>query len=145
MNESKEDRITRLSKELLTLSRDSIAVNMRFLDRALDRLDCIDYTGSLATDGKSLFYDKRFLLKRYKETGEMPTRDYLHILFHCIFRHMFVGPSIRRNVWDLACDIAVESAISTLELDIVKSQRERDQQAASGLIEISTEQLIAEQ
>ncbi len=144
MPENTDDKIDRLSKELLKLSHDSIAVEMRFLGRALNRLVCRSYEGTLATDGRSLFYDKTYLLKKYKDTGEAPTRDYLHILLHCVFRHMFVGPGIRKDVWNLACDIAVESAISAFGPDTAKSAREPGQQAASKLIRISTEHLTAE-
>ena len=47
------------------------------------------------------------------------THRYLHIILHCIFRHAYVGPAIRRPVWNLACDIAVEQMIQELHLKCI--------------------------
>ena len=50
-------------------------------------------------------------------------RDYLHIVLHCVFRHLFTSANIDRRCWDLACDIAVESAIEDLHLESAACNR----------------------
>ena len=50
-------------------------------------------------------------------------RDYLHIVLHCVFRHLFAGGDLDRRCWDLACDIAVESAIDELHLESAACNR----------------------
>ena len=54
-------------------------------------------------------------------------RDYLHMVMHCVFRHMYMDPSLNRPYWDLACDIAVENVITELGLKSVAAPRERQQ------------------
>ena len=38
----------------------------------------------------------------------------MHVLLHCIFRHPFVNTLLDHDLWDLACDIAVENIISSM-------------------------------
>lgn len=82
---------------------------------------------TLLTDGKHLFYDPVHVLESYKAAREIPVRDYLHIVMHCVFRHMYMDPSLNRPYWDLACDIAVENVITDLNLQAVTTARELQQ------------------
>ena len=43
-------------------------------------------------------------------------RLYLHIVMHCVYRHMFMSLTLERPLWDLACDIAIENVISEFGL-----------------------------
>ena len=54
------------------------------------------------------------VLRCYKTDRRIPVRDCLHIIFHCIYRHMFVHTLVDHVAWDLACDIAVEACITGL-------------------------------
>lgn len=54
-------------------------------------------------------------------------RDYLHIVLHCVFQHMYIAPTLEHPYWDLACDIAVENVITELGLKSVTTPRERMQ------------------
>lgn len=110
-------RIENLAHEVIVLSRNTLMVNLRFLDLALSQFQYIS-TGrvSIATDGYHLFYNPIHILSVYKKRKEASVRDYLHIVLHCVFRHMYFGPGLDRTVWDLACDIAVESVINELGL-----------------------------
>lgn len=54
-------------------------------------------------------------------------RNYLHMVMHCVFLHMFVDPTLNRPYWDLACDIAVENIITELGLRAVTTAREKQQ------------------
>lgn len=122
------DKILSLAREILALSRNTLLVNLRFLDAALSRLSWVPLEKStLMTDGKHIFYNPRHLLSCYKTAKEIPVRDYLHMVLHCVFRHMCMDPTLNRLYWDLACDIAVENVITELGLKAVTAPRERQQ------------------
>ena len=119
-------KIDKLAGDVLKLSRNTLLVNLRFLDAALAQLiPAIRNEGNMGTDGKYFIYNPKYILKQYKEEKELPVRDYLHLIMHCIFRHMYVGPAIDRNLWNLSCDIAVEAVIT--ELDVKSMQAKRQQ------------------
>jgi predicted metal-dependent peptidase len=127
----KYERIIKLSREVLQFSRNTIIVNLRFLDAALSRLLSVSNNEILfGTDGRYIVYNPDYLLKRYTENANSITHDYLHTLLHCIFRHNFVDPKINRRIWNLASDIAVENIINSLNVRFAeidgKDARERE-------------------
>ena len=124
----KAEKLNKLAKDVLILSRNTLLVNLRFLDAALSQFEFFPIEEStLLTDGKHIFYNPRHILENYKTAKEIPVRDYLHMVMHCVFRHMYMDPSLNRPYWDLACDIAVENVITELGLKVVTTARERQQ------------------
>lgn len=124
----KQEKLNMLSKDVLILSRNTLLVNLRFLDTALSQFELFPIEEStLLTDGKHILYNPRHILENYKKAKEIPVRDYLHIVMHCVFRHMYMDPTLNRPYWDLACDIAVENVITELGLKAVTTARERQQ------------------
>ena len=124
----KQEKLNQLAKDVLHLSRNTLLVNLRFLDMALSQFTYHEVEdNTLLTDGKYLLYDPKHILRCYKSAKEIPVRDYLHIVMHCVFRHMFMDPTLNRVYWDLACDIAVENMITELNLKAVTTVRERQQ------------------
>lgn len=124
----KAEKLKRLAKDVLILSRNTLLVNLRFLDAALSQFEFFPIEEStLLTDGKHILYNPRHILENYKTAKEIPVRDYLHMVMHCVFRHMYMDPSLNRPYWDLACDIAVENMITELNLKAVSTPRERQQ------------------
>lgn len=124
----KAEKLKRLAKDVLILSRNTLLVNLRFLDAALSQFGFFPIEEStLLTDGKHILYNPRHILENYKSAKEIPVRDYLHMVMHCVFRHMYIDPSLNRPYWDLACDIAVENMITELNLKAVTTPRERQQ------------------
>lgn len=122
------DKKLSLAREILTLSRNTLLVNLRFLDAALSQFQWVPIeNGTLLTDGKHILYDPRHVISCYKSAKELPTRDYLHMVLHCVFRHMYMDPTLNRPYWDLACDIAVENVITELGLKAVSTAMERQQ------------------
>ena len=103
-------------------------MNLRFLENALSRLVFMQYHGTIATDMCHLYYDSNFILKNFKENDKNIIHQYLHIIMHCIFQHAFVNPAIKRPVWNLACDIAVEYAINGLDINNIDTSMESEQQ-----------------
>ena len=145
MNDERNEKLNKLALEVLRLSRNTMLVNLRFLDSALSRFEYIPTNEStLLTDGEHLLYNPEHVLKRYKHEKERPVRDYLHVVFHCIYRHMFMDPSLDRPLWDLACDIAVENIISELGLRSTSSEIESLQQSYISELKSKTKLLTAE-
>ena len=126
-----------LAREVITLSRDRLLVDMRFLDMAVSGFELRAYPGIIATDGELFFYDAYHVLHCYKQEPNRCIRDYLHTVLHCVFSHLFAGEGVDPRRWDCACDIAVESVINELspaslrchreefQRDIIKEYRER--------------------
>lgn len=127
MDEKNEkfNRADELAREILRLSRNTLLVNLRFLDMALSKFKLLPIQDiGFTTDGEHLAYDPFRVLKRYKDEKEAMIHDYLHAVFHCIFRHMYVHTLVDKRCWDIACDIAVEYSIHELHLPAVKIKRE---------------------
>lgn len=126
--EKTTNRVDELAKDVLTLARNTLLVNLRFLDAALSQFALESQPGStMATDGQTLYYDALHVLRSYRDEHAVPARDYLHLVMHCVFRHMYIHKNVEADVWDLACDIAVEHAISGLGLIAVSAEREKKQ------------------
>ena len=129
----RQEKLNKLARDVLTLSRNTLLVNLRFLDAALSQFELISIEEStLLTDGRHILYNPRHILDNYKREKEIPVRDYLHIVMHCVFKHMYMDPSLNRPYWDLACDIAVEYVITELNLKAVTTARERRRSAERG-------------
>ncbi len=140
-----KDDLNQLALETLKLSRNTLLVNLRFLDRALSSLTPIRLDGtSLMTDGRHILYDPRHVLKRYMLARETPTRDYLHVVLHCVFRHMYVNPTLNHKLWNLACDIAVENTITDLRLNALTTPVSRDQAGFLSQVKQKTKYMTAE-
>ena len=120
------EKIDQLAKDVLILSRNTLLVNLRFMDMALSQFDLFPIeTDTLLTDGKHILYNPKYVLRCYKTAKEIPVKDYLHIVLHCVFCHMFVDPALDHAYWDLACDIAVENVIGELGIRAVSAGREK--------------------
>lgn len=131
-----------LAAKVMSYSRDSILVNMRFLDVVLSALTPEPREGlaGFASDGVKIYYDPIFLLKKYKEEPAFAVRMYLHILFHLIFYHSFRFDRVDRQAWSLASDIAVEAAI--LELEMPGMTLSRDEKI-QGKLRVMREEISA--
>lgn len=114
-------QVLTLSEDVIKLARNSLVVNMRFMDKAISMLKPIPIPlmGGVAVDGESIGYDPVFILLSYKKAKELPVRQYLHMVFHCVFQHAFVSATLNEKLWNLACDIAVENMINDLDLPCV--------------------------
>jgi len=120
-------------------------LNLRFMDSAMSRLYQKEYTGTITTDGEWVYYDPVFLLKSYKSAKELPTHIYLHLVFHCVFQHFFVDKEkVDTELWNLACDIAVEATISDLNLKCICLQNDDKRKTELSLLKKKTKYLTAE-
>ncbi|MBQ7712698.1 MAG: metallopeptidase [Clostridia bacterium] len=129
-NNEQLQRVSSLAREVITHTRNALFVNLRFMDVALGQLTLEEMPLlPLCTNGTKFFYEPMHVLLTYERSREELARDYLHVVMHCIFCHFYVSPLINRPLWDLACDIAVESAITDLGLDATAAPREANQKA----------------
>lgn len=115
-----------LAQKVMGYARDTILVNMRFLDTALSAVTLKESQGlgGIACDGKMIYYDPVYILRKYKAEPGYAVRCYLHILFHMIFYHSFRYDKVEKEYWNLAADIAVENTI--LELSLPGNRMKRD-------------------
>lgn len=146
MKEEKEQKIAHLAQEILYLSRDSIIMNMRFMDAPLSRIVLSPRRGlrGMATDGMKLYYDDAFVLRRYKGEPACIVRIYLHSLLHLIFYHPFRYQEMETVYWDLAADIAVENVILEMNMTSMKLRRDTELRAALTNLKIRCGALTAE-
>lgn len=105
------EQLERIGTKILNASRAELYFGMRFLDVALSSFDYLMNTeiSPFGTDGRSIFYHPQLLGGMYRRNRVLVNRGYLHMVYHCIFRHIVKPAS--GNVWELSCDIAVEHLI----------------------------------
>lgn len=132
LDEVTSEKVEKIALEIINLSRNKLLVNLRFMDMALSQPKIesrADLTQSAATDGRVYIYNPEHILTAYRVEETLPTRSLLHSIFHCVFRHMFINPSIDIRYWDLACDIAVECVINDLDLPYLNTMKAQQQAA----------------
>lgn len=107
---------------ILNEARTELYIHLRFMARALDSLGyTMDLaTQSMGTDARTIHYNPNFVFALFLESPQKLDRLYLHILLHCIFRHMFSSDQYKdQALWDLAADIQVESVLDSMDYDII--------------------------
>ena len=110
--------LTEIGEEILLASRNELYMSLPYLDTALCALRFLpggEVTLSLATDGESLYYDGSWLADRYLRSRIQTNRAYLHVILHCMLRHLAKKKGHIPELWDLACDAAVESILDSLD------------------------------
>lgn len=124
MTKNMED-VDRLAEEILNLSRNILIINLRFMAKAISMLkyrSSSEFDG-FAVDGENIYYSPIAVLKSFAEESAMMTRQYLHMVLHCIYQHFLVDTAADQDCWNLACDIAVEYTINDIAIEAVKTRR----------------------
>ena len=105
-----------LALQVIELAKTAVLADNHFLGWAMGRLHVApaQLEAAFGTDGYVLAFDPDRLLARFKRTGLPPKRNLLHSVAHCLFLHPYVGASVNRPLWDLACDIAAERVVADL-------------------------------
>lgn len=144
-----EDRLLEqvsVCEEILRDTKTELYLNMRFLDVALSALRLqatMEISGS-GTDGEIFYYQIPYLIEQYKLGNAYVNRIYLHSVFHCLFGHLwerfetkplnlpeeideFTRQALieqhrqeQERLWDLSCDIAMESIIDSLMIRCIR-------------------------
>ncbi len=118
MEQQRRD-LNEIGREILTLARNELYLDLPYLDAALCALRFVPGEGitlSVATDGESLCYNGSYLAERYLRGNATVNRAYLHVILHCMLRHLSKKQGRDAALWDVACDIAVESIVDALAL-----------------------------
>ena len=115
-DENRIKEIKTLAGNVLELARDEILMSFRFLDRSLMELKTEMRPGieGVSSSDSVMYYDPVYILKASQRDFKYPARILFHVLLHHIFAHPFTGERTDAVLWDLACDIAVESVIADL-------------------------------
>ena len=154
--ETKEEEIRasarNISTQILSLTRNGLFVSLRFLDVALCQFTYVSAeltdlpfrVRSVATTGEHLVFDPKYIIEQYLKDKKALSRDYLHIVLHCIFRHPFVSSKLNAEYWNLACDIAVEATICELDLRQANVQNAPEIEAEISRIRGMVRQMTAE-
>ena len=138
-------RLQDIGSSILRAARDELYLGMRFLDVALSsfvyRMD-----GSVSlfgTDGAVIYFHPAQLGGLYRENRILVNRGYLHMVFHCIFRH-FGKPRVDKRLWNLSCDIAVEHMIDSIYHRSIRYSRSLLRRETYRLLEKEKKTLNAE-
>ena len=125
---NRDEKASAIARDILTLSRNSLHVSFRFLDRALSSLSFQENENlAFATDGEFLYYNPWYVLGLYRDGQSLVPRNLFHSVLHCVFRHNFISREIDRFRWDLAVDVAVESMLTSFSSPIIQARREAAQ------------------
>lgn len=110
--EEAAEKLKSLGVSIFCAARDKLYFSMRFLDVALSSFvyQMDSSVSPFGTDGAVMYFHPQQLGGLLRENRILVNRGYLHMVFHCIFRHMFKRTEDERY-WDLSCDIAAEHLI----------------------------------
>ena len=105
-----------MARRILEVVRSELYLELRFLNPVLSALpwQCAESGSALYTDGLSLRFLPPHIIELWQHNRKALSRAYLHTMLHCLFRHLWLRGSRNKNLWDLACDIAVEYCIDGL-------------------------------
>lgn len=149
-------RLEQIGREILGICRDELYFSMRFLDVALSSfVYTMDSSVSpFGTDGYHMYFHPRELGGLYRENRILVNRGYLHMVLHCIFRHIWKtgddrnpsgeNPLDGKRLWDLSCDIAAEHIIDGCDLRPVRFSRSLLRRETYRELELSGHVLNAE-
>ena len=145
MNETKQ-KLIQAGCAVLDASRTELYVAMRFLDIALSSLGYeMDLSlRTVGTDSRTIRFNPRYLLELYQDDSVMVNRAYLHMVLHCVFRHMFHGDDRDKELWDISCDIAVTSIIDDMKYRCVRTVVPDQRQAVYDRMHAAMKVLTAE-
>ena len=142
---SDPDKYTELAENIIKVARNTLIVNLRFMDSAMSRLYSKPYDGTVATDGQFVYFNPIHILKSYKQGKEIPPHIYLHMVMHCVFQHFFIDfGRMDRELWDIACDVAVEAVILDLKVGSVNLNTDHTRRAELNKLKSKCKFLTAE-
>lgn len=114
-----------------------------FLDKAFQQLELkLSDTYNIASDGRCIYCNGKYILKLFFDNTESLTKQYLHTVLHCILQHQFDKSHIDYDIWNLACDIAVENIIMQLLKNADDSEQRKEIKKLKAAIDSMTAENI---
>ena len=97
-------------------------VDMRFLEPVLHVLVPRANMGlsTFATDGVYIYMNTEHTMDVFRRNELFLKRAYLHTVLHCVYCHLWLCGGRDKDLWNLACDIAVERIIDGLDKPAVR-------------------------
>ena len=149
-----EDNINTKNKEerdwektgikVLDMAKQELFLGMRYMFLALNMLG---YKADrrirfVATDGRFLYYNPVLLIENYKKNPTDVNRAYLHMIMHCLFRHIYDAEKYKDEddiqLWNLSCDICAEYLVDGIELScVIKPENTKRQQIYKEILDKS--------
>lgn len=120
------ERWRKIGREILFSARTELYMSLPFLDEAVSALAVADEgydAATLATDAKHLYFSGAWLAQQLEHARTTVNRAYLHTVFHCLLRHPAKAKNRDTPLWDLACDIAVESMLDSLDYRCLREDK----------------------
>lgn len=120
------ERWRKIGREILFSARTELYMSLPFLDEAVSALAVADEgydAATLATDAKHLYFSGAWLAQQLEHARTAVNRAYLHTVFHCLLRHPAKAKNRDTPLWDLACDIAVESMLDSLDYRCLREDK----------------------
>ncbi len=109
-------------REVLAASRTELYIDMRFFGAALNSLGYeMDLsTTTVGTDAVNIRFNPAFVARLFVEEPGKLNRTYLHMLLHCIFRHMYTSAKYEdTRLYDLCADIVTESVLDGFDYQCI--------------------------
>lgn len=147
-NKEAADLLEILGKKIWNASRDELYLGMRFLDVALSSFayQMDTRVSPFGTDGAVLYFHPQQLGGLYRQNRILVNRSYLHMVYHCVFRHIWKDyQAVSIRLWNLSCDIAVEHLIDGNHHRSVRYSRSLLRREAYRKLELEGKTLHAEQ
>lgn len=108
--------------EILEHTRQELYLSMRFFDVILSRMDWVSNPEiqGIGTNGFMIYFYPDFVIGMFRKGRIFMNRAYLHMILHCLFLHFQIPEGIEEDLWDLSCDITIESIIDSMNIRSVR-------------------------
>ncbi len=131
---SRQDELgSKIGHEILVSSRNEMMVSLRFLDVALSTFRFVPVPSprlaSIATDGEVIYFNPQFLIEQYKTSRSQINSLTLHMLIHCLYKHLFKVSHMDPAIWNLAADIAVGFTLDSISIQQLNQKGAAERQA----------------
>ena len=116
--QEKAEKLVSVCREILLNARNELYLNLSYMDAALSSLNFVPHftAEGAGTDGYHYTYQPDFLAGRFMSGRVLVNRLYFHSVLHCVFVHMDTRGKREEGLWNLACDIAVEYLIDSMDM-----------------------------
>lgn len=118
----KRQDLENAGREVLSAARTELYIDMRFFGAALNSLGYeLDLsTTTVGTDAVDIRFNPAYVARLFVEEPGKLNRTYLHMLLHCIFRHMYTSAKYEdTRLYDLCADIVTESILDGFDYQCI--------------------------
>lgn len=114
----KKAELETIGNKIWSAVKTDLLLDMKFMAPALSLLEqrAELSTNTVGTDAESVLYNPDYVRRTFVEEPSKLNRTYLHMLLHCMFRHMYRSYEFdNEELWNLACDMAVENILDSMD------------------------------